>query len=158
MAFAVVACSRCREPWAIDLRHKTVACPRCQTRVDVARRTRLWQGDDARSAAQAAASLRSGDGAAQVHALADHRPVPRHDSPVDAAAAKANAVINKSQKAETIALWLTRLVGAASHDDHIAAMRQAGLASDRAEQEIVRMLATDVIYEPRAGHYQALEP
>lgn len=90
-------------------------------------------------------------------ALQDARPVPRHDSPVAAAAAKANAVVNKSQKAEAIALWLTRLLGDASHQDYHDAMRMAGLDVERAEKEITRMLAMDVIFEPRAGSYRSLE-
>lgn len=159
MAYAVVACSQCREPWAVELRHKTSTCPRCQKSVELARRTRLWQGDSPTEARQAIQTLRAdmAGGREQVVALHDARPVPRHDSPIAAAAAKANAVINKSQKAETIALWLTRLQGDGSHEDHLEAMRQAGLDRDRAEKEITRMLAMDVLFEPRAGRYRCLE-
>ena len=92
-----------------------------------------------------------------VIALQDNRPVPRYDTPVDAAAAKANAVVNKSQKAETVALWLTRLQETATHEDYLAALRKAGLDPDRAEKEITRMLAMDVIFEPTAGRYRCLE-
>lgn len=84
-------------------------------------------------------------------------PLVQHDSAVDAAAAKANAVVNKSQKAELVALWLTRLQGPSSHNDHLAAMRKAGLDAERADKEIVRMLAMDVVFEPKAGVYQCLE-
>lgn len=92
-----------------------------------------------------------------VVALQDARPVPRHDSPRSAAAAKANAVVNKSQKADIIALWLTRLQGDGSHDDHVEAMREAGIDRERAEKEITRMLAMDVVFEPVPGRYRCLE-
>lgn len=157
MPFAVVGCSHCHEPWAVDLRYDTSSCPRCGTKAELARRTRLWQGDDARDAQRAAADLRAGDGHATVTALADDRHLPRYDSPVDAAAAKAAAVVNQSQRADIVAWWLTRLVGDAGHDDYVTAMERAGLQPDRAEKEITRMLATDVIYEPRAGTYRVLE-
>lgn len=119
----------------------------------------MWQGESASEARQAIQTLRAdmAGGRDQVVALQDNRPVPRHDSPVAAAAAKANAVINKSQKAETVALWLTRLMGDADHDTHLKALQMAGLTRDRAEQEIVRMLAMDVMFEPRAGTYRVLE-
>ena len=155
--FAVVGCSSCRRPWVVDLRHATSTCPRCGVTADLERRAQLWQGEDARAAQQAAARLRAGDDLVVVTALADRRPMPHHDSAVAAAAAKAASVINKSQKADLIALWLTRLTGEARHEDLLAAMEQAGLARDRAEQEVIRMLATDVMYEPRAGSYRVLE-
>lgn len=159
MAYAVVACTQCKEPWAVELRHKTSSCPRCQKSVDLAKRTRLWQGDSPQDARRAIQTLRAdlAGGREHVVALQDARPVPRHDSPVAAAAAKANAVVNKSQKAEAIALWLTRLVGDASHAQYLDALRMAGLDRERAEKEITRMLAMDVTYEPRAGHYRSLE-
>ncbi len=87
--------------------------------------------------------------------LTDDRPV-RHDSPADAAAAKARDVTNASERAETVALWLTRLMGSADEDTYLDTLQKAGLTRDRASKEIVRMLACDVIYEPKAGHYAAL--
>ncbi len=84
--------------------------------------------------------------------------VPRYDDPVDAAAAKARGTVNKSERAEQVMLWLTRLLGDAPHDDVIRSLRRAGLDGERAEKEVVRMLACDVIFEPRAGYYRHLEP
>ncbi len=161
--FAVVACSSCRQAWAVDLRHTRASCPRCQRPADLDRRRRLWQGDDAREAQAAAGRLRleltTGDQAPLQQARVDELAlpkVPRHDSPVEEAAARARAVTNKSQRADAVALWLTRLQGASSHDDYVGALSRAGLDRVRAEKEIVRMLACDVVYEPRAGYYQAL--
>lgn len=48
--FAVVACSACKKPWAIETRHDRVSCPRCGKGYDVDARLHLWQGDDARGA------------------------------------------------------------------------------------------------------------
>ncbi len=147
----------------MDLRSKTSRCPGCQTAVDLDRRRRLWEGDDARDAQAAAGRVRlelaAGQAAPAQQALLEEMALPqapRHDSPVDEAAARARAVTNKSQRADAVALWLTRLQGQASHDDYLGALSQAGLERTRAEKEIVRMLACDVVYEPRAGYYQAL--
>ncbi len=137
------------------MRHATATCPRCQKKVDLRKRTRLWEGASAAEAQAAAASLRDEERAEIM--LADHRPVVRHDSPVSAAAAQANAAVNKSEKAELIATWLTRLKGLSTHAEYLAAMQQAGLDEERSEKEIIRMLATDVIYEPKAGSYRALD-
>lgn len=48
--FAVVVCSDCHRPWAIELRHEKVTCARCGRTYTVADRRLVWQGDDARQA------------------------------------------------------------------------------------------------------------
>jgi hypothetical protein len=162
LRFAVVACSACRAPWAVELRHATASCPSCHAPVEVAARTRLWQGDDAREAQAAVghhrAAMAGGPAAlAAVQALAPRRPAPRHDSPADAAAAQASGLANKSARAEAVALWMTRLLGQVPHADLLEALGKAGIERPRAEREVVRLLATDVMVEPRAGHYRVLD-
>lgn len=162
MRFAVVACSLCRQPWAVELRHAEASCPACRASFPLAERRRLWQGDDAREAQAAVAHHRaalSGGPAAVAAVAAAHprRPEPRHDSPGDAAAAQAAGIVNKSARAEAVALWMTRLVGAVPHAELVAAMGKADIPRDRAEREVVRMLATDLLLEPRAGHYRVLD-
>ncbi len=126
------------------------------------RRTRLWQGDDLRQA-QAAVALHRAAMAqgttlqAAQSALRPDAPLPRYDDPVDAAAAKARGTINKSERAELVLLWLTRLQESVPHDDAVRSLRRAGLDDERSEKEIVRMLAGDVIFEPKAGFYRHLE-
>lgn len=162
-SLAVVACSGCKRPWTVELRSRTASCPGCGKRVDLDRRTRLWEGTDAREARSAAASLRAAlaqgvpvEVANRRLRDADPEPVVRHDSPVDAAAAQARAITNQSDRADEVAAWLTRLLGPTDHDTFVAALEKAGLSRERAEREIVRMLACDVVYEPRAGSYASL--
>ena len=159
MRFAVLACSRCRQPWAAELRHATVACPGCNAAADTARKTRLWEGDSAAEAQRAVAHHRAelAGGGQAVAALLQARPAPRHDSPEEAAAAQALGIANKSQRAELVALWMTRLLGSAPHDRLLAALEHAGIDRKRAEAEVVRMLAMDILMEPRAGHYKVLD-
>ncbi len=90
-------------------------------------------------------------------ALRGPEPLVRHDDPLDAAAAKARAVRNLSERAELLALWGTRLMDGLDHDILMEGLRRAGLPGDRAQKEIVRMLATDVIFEPRPGQYRHLD-
>ena len=124
-------------------------------------RARLWLGDDARQAQAAAAhhraALSGGLHAVQVQESSRQRSPSRHDSPADAAAAQAGGIANKSARAEAVALWMTRLVGLVPHADLVAAMGKAGLPAERAEREVVRLLATDLMMEPRAGHYRVLD-
>lgn len=162
-AYAVVACSGCKQPWSVALRGRTASCPRCTRRVELDRRTRLWEGDDAREARSAAASLRAAlaqgipvEVANRRLREADPEPVVRHDSPVDAAAAQARRTTNLSERADEVAAWLSRLLGPTDHDTFVAALEKAGIPRPRAEREVVRMLAADVIYEPRAGSYVSL--
>lgn len=157
--FAVVACSRCGRPWAVELRHATVSCPTCRTAYDLAGRTRLWQGADARAAQEAVAHQRASldGGLAAVQALKPFRPQPRHDSPADAAAAQAAGITNLSARSEAVALWMTRLVRLVPHAQLLDAMAKAGIERTRAEREIVRLLATDLMVEPRAGSYRILD-
>jgi hypothetical protein len=65
-------------------------------------------------------------------------------------------VTNRSARAETVALWMSRLAGPTPHDALVQALLKAGLDRTRAEREIVRMLAMDYLMEPRAGSYQVL--
>lgn len=155
MAFAVVTCSRCKEPWALELRHATATCPRCQAKVEVAKRRRLWEGDDAREAQAAAAQARLTGAAGPEAVLLTPQKVPRHDAPVGAAAAAGRGITNLSQRAEAVAVWLCQ-EGPASDGDLTDALVAAGLDAERAGKEIVRMLACDHLYEPRAGHYGVL--
>lgn len=82
------------------------------------------------------------------------RPVERHDSTVEAAAAKASAITNLSQRAEAAALWLARLGGTIRHEELIQAFLAAAIPQKRAQAEVVRLLATDILYEPRPGEYR----
>ncbi|HEX2066273.1 MAG TPA: hypothetical protein VHI93_05605 [Candidatus Thermoplasmatota archaeon] len=160
MSYAVVACSRCREPWAVEARHATAACPRCQKTAELAHRTRLWEGLDAREAQRQAAHHRAqmaGKVASATVRLFAPRPppAPRHDSPAAEAAASARGIANKSARAELVASTLSR-AGHVSHASLLEALRLAGLDAERAEAEVARMLAMDVLMEPRAGHYRVL--
>lgn len=156
MRFAVIGCP-CGETWAVETRHARVACPRCGKAAELATRQRLWQGDTADDARKAAGTLRAQ--AAGGAAVLSERPaqVARHDSPADAAAAKAGGITNKSDRAEAVALWLTRLVGQPSHEELVQALVKSGLDRGRAEREVHRMLATDYLMEPRAGSYQVID-
>lgn len=108
-------------------------------------------------AAHRAASAHGGSPEAVQASLRMPAKVPRHDDPLHAAAAQAKRITNKSERADTIALWLTRLQGDTPHEDYVTAMGHAGIDGERAEKEILRMLAADVIFEPRAGLYRSLE-
>jgi hypothetical protein len=156
MRFAVIACP-CGERWAVETRHARVACPRCGSSADLATRQRLWQGDTAEEAALAAGSMRAQAAGAIAVMLERPKAPARHDSPADAAAAKAGGITNKSDRAEAVALWLTRLVGQPSHDELVAALTKAGLDRARAEREVHRMLAMDYLMEPRAGSYKVID-
>lgn len=152
--YAVVACQGCREAWAVELRHSQATCPRCATTADLARRVRLWQGESPQQAQAAAAALR-GQGAPS--GLPAPARVPRHDSPIDAAAAQGVGIRNQSERAEAVAAALTLLCGHASHQDLLEALSKAGLGAARAEAEVQRMLACDRLLEPRAGEYRWLQ-
>lgn len=157
--YAVVVCSTCRSPWAIELRHETASCPGCRTSYQVAERKPLWQGEDARQAQAAVAHHRAAlsGGLEAVQTLQPKRPEARHDSAEDAAAAQAAGIVNLSARAEAVALWMTRLAGPVPHARLIEAMAKAGLDRARAEREVVRLLATDLMMEPKAGHYRILD-
>lgn len=156
MRYAVLPCP-CGEAWAAELRHATVRCPRCGQAAETATRKRLWQGDDAAQARQAAAALRASAAGADPTRLAAPARDVRHDSAADAAAAQAARYANASRRAEQVALWLTRLQGGATHGELLDALAKAGLDPGRAEREVVRMLACDILTEPRAGTYRVLD-
>jgi hypothetical protein len=159
MSFAVVVCPGCREPWAVESRHASAACPRCSKTVELAHRTKLWEGGDAREAQRQAAQHRAGMAGKTVSATVTlYQPrlrEPRHDSPAEEAAAAAKGIANKGSRAELVAATLGRH-GAMAHADLVHALKLAGLHPDRAEAEVIRMLAMDLLMEPKAGHYRVL--
>jgi hypothetical protein len=157
-AFAVVECP-CGQAWCVELRHESSTCPRCGTKADLKRRRRLWQGDSAQEARAALATLgatrNKAQSAVESLRLPAARAFPRHDSPMEAAAA-AGRPRNHSKRAEEVARVLDRL-GPMGHEELVEALGKAGLDAKRAEAEVVRMLATDFLLEPRPGQYRVVE-
>ena len=49
------------------------------------------------------------------------------------------------------------LRGAAPHEELLRALERAGIDRERGEAEVTRMLATDILVEPRAGCYRMVE-
>jgi DNA-directed RNA polymerase subunit RPC12/RpoP len=159
VSFAVVVCPQCRAPWAVDVRHATAACPSCRKQVELAHRTKLWEGPDAREAQRQAAGHRTQMARKAVSpTVSIYQPTARtarHDSSTQEAAASARGIANKSARAELVAATLSRH-GGVPHADLVQALHQAGLDPGRAEAEITRMLAMDILMEPKAGHYRVL--
>ena len=55
--FAVVGCSDCKRPWAVETRFAQVKCPRCSKRTWLADHKKFWQGDNAREAQAAIVAM-----------------------------------------------------------------------------------------------------
>lgn len=156
MRYAVVACSACKLPWLLETKHARSGCPSCQKQIDVLRRKRYWEGDNTQEGQGAIAYWRAKMQGADPGDFMPPLKLARHDEPLDAVAAKACSERNASRRAQLVAHWMQELVGPANHDAYLEAMGRAGLTEARAEQEITRLLATDEIYEPRAGCYAKL--
>jgi hypothetical protein len=112
-----------------------------------------WTGDDPAEASAAVARLRAGPGST----LVQPPRVPRHDDRLDAAAAQARG-LPPSRRADAVAYALSLLAGEPGmpHGELTEAMERAGLEPARAEREVVRLLATDRLVEPRPGRYRLL--
>ncbi len=80
---------------------------------------------------------------------------PRHDDPLDAAAAQARG-LPPSRRAEAVATALSALKGDLAHAEFTEALLRAGLPAERVEKEVVRLLATDRLMEPSPGRYRLL--
>ncbi|HET6398791.1 MAG TPA: DUF1922 domain-containing protein, partial [Candidatus Thermoplasmatota archaeon] len=59
MGFAVLACTACGRPMAVDERHAATSCPACGQRVEHRRARVAWRGPDARLAGSVLASLKA---------------------------------------------------------------------------------------------------
>jgi hypothetical protein len=145
----------------VETRHANASCPRCGKGVALAHRTRLWEGSDAREA-QRSAALHGHRMASKAISgrLTTFQPSPKalqsHACASDEAAARAAGIANKSSRAEAVALHLDGLQGIMAHAGLVEALEKAGLDRERAEAEVTRMLAMDVLVEPRAGQYRTL--
>jgi len=148
----VVACPGCGAVRAAEARHASSTCVRCGERHSHAAGRVLASGVPAAAAREIVARAAAPQGPAPAPR------VDRHDDPLDAAAAKGRAIANRSARAEAVALWCCRLLGGAvRHAQLLDALQRAGLDADRAEQEVVRMLACDLLLEPRPGLYRLVE-
>ncbi|HUR62601.1 MAG TPA: hypothetical protein VM286_09595 [Candidatus Thermoplasmatota archaeon] len=160
MSFAVVVCPACRSPWAVETRHASASCPSCKKGVDLAHRTRLWEGDDGlvaqRQAGLHRAAMADRSAPAGASLFQPAAGALRHDSPAEEAAAAARGIANKGARAEMVAGTLDRLQGPMAHAVLVRALQSAGLEPERAELEVARMLAMDILMEPKAGLYRML--
>jgi len=151
MKFAAIVCAACHRAWTVETRHESVTCPRCGQKAELAKRRPIWIGDDV-AGAQAALNRHAGGPTVVLQTLAERAEQLPHDSPTMAAASRGKGIVNKSERADAVAAALAQ-GGPASHSDLLEALLQAGLERGRAEAEIIRMLATDYLMEPRAGRY-----
>ncbi|MHB8633430.1 MAG: hypothetical protein ACYDBQ_05600 [Thermoplasmatota archaeon] len=143
---AVVVCSGCRAPWAVELRHREAHCPSCRRACDLTTHVLEWRGSSLQEAQQEVARRRG------------PAPAPRearHDSTLDRAAAAGRRTVNHSRRAEAVAAALLA-EGEQPHGELVMTLTAAGLDRARAEREVSRMLACDYLTEPRAGRYRLL--
>lgn len=152
MKFAAIVCPRCRGGWTVESRHESARCPRCNTTVTVKERKAIWEGDDI-DGGQAALAIHNGGSGLTLHGQRPRSAAALpHESATMAAASQATGIVNRSEKAEAVARALFA-TSTATHDDLLQALVEAGLDTGRAEVEIIRLLGTDFLMEPRPGRY-----
>lgn len=147
--FGALRCRSCAKIWAVELRNASSNCPACGANNELDPFRLVWTGDDAKDVIAAVSQLR----AAGTTPLPLR--VPRHDDPLDAAAAQARG-LPPSRRAEAVATALAALTGDLAHDQLTEALLRAGLPHERAQRELVRLLATDRLMEPSPGRYRLL--
>lgn len=166
MTFAVVACPYCRRAKTFEVGRKTTQCAHCMKTLKLEHLKVFHRSDDLAEVQRAAGELNarySGLGATQefhraMEAAEEARgaaPDDRGDpwAPVVRAARVQSAEV---PRADAIARALTERDGDWDDDLLAEAFAMAGLKPEKAEPHLKRMLATNVVYEPRPGRYRAV--
>lgn len=157
--FLVVACPRCRRAKVVEEGKRTTTCPSCSRSLELEHLRVHHQAASPEEARHAAGILNARlVGREADFAVALVPPAPRaarHDGAADAAAAQARRASSESGRADRIARHLSQTLGEFGRDDLAAAMRLAGIAPARVDAHLERMLATTLLFEPRAGRYRA---
>lgn len=153
--YLVIACPRCRRARVVEQGQKTASCASCDRTLALADLRAAYLGPHLEEAQQVAGLVNArlqGREEEYVAALVAPEPRPaRHDDRVDAAAAAARkGAGGEAGKADAIA----RALGEFQEEELARAFEAAGLRD--AARQLRRMLAAQVVFEPRAGRYRAL--
>lgn len=154
--YLVIACARCRRALVAESGRRQAACPSCGRAVVLAD-VRAFLSTDALDAAREAAGRLNARLAGREHEFAaafvpEAPPAVRHDDRFQAAAAAARRAMSEREKADAVA----RALGEFGEEDLARAFEDADLRSGKIGAHLARMVATEVVFEPRPGLYRAL--
>lgn len=152
--YLVVACGRCRRARVVEQGRKTATCASC-SRVLELRDLRAYSlGPLLEEAQEVAGRLNAKLAGRKDEYLAamvvPRAPAPRHDDRWNAAAAAARRATGETGRADAVA----RALGEFEDAELAAAFELAGLRESN--RHLRRMLATQVVFEPRPGVFKAL--
>lgn len=154
--FQLVACSTCRRAQVTERGRKQATCVRCSRTLDLQNLRAFLVTTSLEGAQQAAGMLNArlaGREAEYAQALIlPARPAPRHDDRFAAAAAAARTATSEKDRADAIARALREF----TESDLALAFKMTGLPAAKLETQLKRMLATDVVFQPRTGTYRIL--
>jgi hypothetical protein len=155
--YLVVACSRCRRARVVEQGRKTASCASCARSLRLADLRAAYAGpslDEAQHAAGLVNARLAGREGEYVAALVvpdvPRARGPRHDDRFSAADAAARRVSSEKDRADAVA----RSLGEFDDPDLLKVFATVGLRDPA--RHLRRMLATQVVYEPRPGVYRAL--
>lgn len=155
--YLVIACPRCRRSRVVEAGKKSTSCGSCGRALALADLRPLASAGTLEEAQHAAglvnARLVGREREFLASLLPQEAPAARHDDPYDAAAAAARKASSESDRVDEVARALFARLGAFAEEDLEEAFHRAGIPAYRLESHLVRMLATNVLYEPRAGRY-----
>lgn len=159
--YLVVACSRCRRARVVQQGRKSAPCAACGRSLDLPNLRAFHQGEDLGEAQNAAGLVNAKlAGREREFAAAFIPAAPRevkHDDAWHAAAAAARKAESESDRADAAARALSAQAEKGfTEDDFGRALALAGVPMQRAAHHLGRMVATQVVYEPRPGRYRAL--
>ena len=154
--FQVVACSRCRRARIVEQGRKQATCATCNRTLPL-RDLRAFATTSSIEEAQSAVAVVNARLAGRERELAaafvPTAPRPRgHEDRFAEAAAAARRFSAEKDRVDAIA----RALGAFAEADLARAFHVAGIPADKVGAHLARMVATDVVFEPRAGAYRAM--
>jgi len=159
--YGVVACPSCRRAKVFELGTRTTACPLCGRRLDTSRLVTETAGtvEQAQTLVGAVNARLAAATPAELASMTppDDAPAPASDALVAVVRATRSAN-GETARADAAARALSAALGTFTAPQWTEAVANAlgEAAATKAETHLRRMLAANVLFEPRPGVYRAL--
>lgn len=155
MSYALVGCPSCKAIKGVEAGRRTTTCNRCGRKLEIARLRVLGRAETVEELQARLAALNAlrADSISEME-LVDRR---KRGEPrdVEAAAARVPRSGGEAARAEALARSLTQELGGFDGAMFRSALEDAGIAGEKAEGLLQRMLDAGVLHEPDVGVYRS---
>lgn len=157
--FSLIACPRCRRARLVEPGRKSAQCGSCGRTLELRELRAYWTGTDLSEGRHAAGLVNAKLAHCEEEfagALLPQAPPPKkHDDAYAAAVAATRHATSEKDRVDRLCRALGASLTEFTPEDIEHAFVAADLPTKKLVAHVERMLATSVLYEPRAGRFRA---